>query len=322
MAGALAVLGLLLLPDLGLGAEHVVRNPALIPQIRWCRGATPTAAAMALGYWDNYVPSSAAITYLGCGRLIDYWRDLSRYADGTGAARNAPNILPELVKAMKTTASGGTSMANVSWGIMEVANQTNRYWYVSDQYKGAAANDYCWPYIKSQIANNCPFVWSVGYGTARHSLCAFGYDDFKYVIVYNTWNSGRDYWYYRRYNNEINSSWQYVHTVVPMEWQGDNGLVIHALRSSAYVAGSRLTINWRQYGTLIKRASIYYSVSGGTGWKLIASGRSSKPNVWNYCYWRVPDKPTTRCRIRIYGYSSTSYIAGDGLKKNFTIQSR
>ena len=207
-----------------VGADHTVTYPKLVPEIMWCRGCTPTSAAMAMGYWDNYNESR---TYLGMGRLIDYWRDLSKKSDDTGTLINVPNILDELRVAMGTTVGGVTSSNNIGPGIRSVANTTNRYSFGSGQCSGWWLNDYCWGTIKDEINNNRPFVWSVGLSDqVGHSLCAWGYTDSKYVIVYNTWNYGRDDWYYTKYDNGPNTDWQYVDTVVPGGWQDDNQLVL------------------------------------------------------------------------------------------------
>jgi hypothetical protein len=296
-------------------SDHFIKTPSLIPRILWCRGCTPTSASMVVGYWDN----AGTGAKLGSGRLIDYWRDLSENADGSGRTRNAPNTLLELVKVFHTTSNGSTRLDYVSPGIRSVANSLNRYGFVSKFYIGSKGNDYCWNVIKSEITRSRPMVWSVGTSSGDgHSLCAWGYTDKKYVITYNTWNSGRDDWYYRRYDNGATTTWQYVSSVIPGKLQSGQQLFARALTSTSYKAGSHVTLSWQQYGTSITRAYIYYSADGGSRWYNITKSAMSRAGINRYV-WTVPNRPSTRCRIKILGYHSTIYIAGDGLKRDFTI---
>jgi hypothetical protein len=301
------------------GADHTVTYPDTIPCVLWARGCTPTSTSMVLGYWDNYDPDGN--TYLGSGRLIDYWRDLTLYSDGTGPIRNVPNILDELRIAMGTDVEGGTYTNKIGPGIRAVVNTTNGYCYGSTQYVGTGTNDHCWGTITNEIDNNRPFVWSVGIlNQDGHSLAAWGYTDDKYVITYNTWYcTGRDDWYYAKYDNGQNSDYQYVDTVVPNCWQDSNQLgLYYPAGSESLTGGQTVTICLRQWGTLIDNVNLYYSTDGGGSWFLIGSGLGSSEGL-NYYAWTVPNISFSRVRVKAYGYGSTTYIAGDGTKNNLAI---
>ena len=296
-------------------ADHFINNPDFVPEVLWCRGCTPTSASMAIGYWDNYVGA----TYLGYGKLIDYWRYYTKYSDGTGSDKNVPNILETLRIAMGTSVGGVTSTANISSGILSACNTTNGYSFSSSQTYGTSGNDYCWNKIVEQIDGNRTFVWSVGQtGVVGHSLCAWGYTDTKYVILYNTWNYGRDDWYYRKYDNGAYTDWQYVHTVSPGGGSGGNQLYVFDPDPGDYLPGGQsVDIQWYDWGD-INTANLYYTTNGGSTWYTIASSVTSTDG-WNYYSWTVPDVATTKARVRVNGYASGTYRAGDGMQGDATI---
>jgi subtilisin-like proprotein convertase family protein len=298
-------------------ADHTVQYPEYVPEILWCRGCTPTSASMALGYWDNY---SGGGIYNGSGRLIDYWQDLSQYSDGTGSKVNVPNILEELRIDMGTDVNGGTWTSAIGPGIKSVANNRNSYSYNSVQCYGGSQNDYCWETITGEISNNRPFVWSVGINNqVGHSLCAWGYTDSKYVIVYNTWNYGREDWYYTKYDNGPNTDWQYVDTVEPGGWQGDNQLALDQPRGGeTLVGGQGFNVRWYHWGSLIDTVTLYYSTDGGNTWTSIATSVGSSAG-WNGYLWRVPNVTSGKVRVKINGFDNTAYIAGDGTKSNLAV---
>lgn len=215
----LVVLGVLLLPLVAWSADYMVDHPENIPCVLWCRGCSPTSASMVLGYWDR---GDAGWEWNGYGKLIDYWREYTRYSDGAGVIRNAPNILEELRIDMETSVGGGTSSTKIGPGIEKVCNDRNDYNFNSEQTVCSGArwpfgNDWCWDKIRSEIDNNRPLVWSVGVGEETgHALAAWGYTDARYVITYNTWDCpGRDDWYYKKYDNGSDIDWGVVDTVVP-----------------------------------------------------------------------------------------------------------
>lgn len=300
-------------------ADHYVKYYKDIPQVLWCRGCAPTAASMAFGFWDNYVVGVPVHT--GYGRLVDYWRNVSENADGSGHTRNVPNIQLELLSAFHTDSAGVTFLANITPGILNVANTRHSYGFTSTAYAGSRGNNFCWDIIKAEVAHGHPFIWSVGYSAVGHSLCAWGFTDKKYVITYNTWNFGREDWYYRKYNNTTLTTWWWVNTVTPGGGQSSNMLITYPLAYRVYPVGSRATIYWYTFGQLINRVSIYYSRDGGSHWTRIISGRYNKPYRWNSYKWTIPNKLAPRCRVKVYGYRGTTYVAGDGLKLDFRIAS-
>ncbi len=318
VAGAVLA-SIVFLSGSALASAHYVKYHSLIPQLLWCQGCTPTSTSMAMGYWDNYVPGASHLN-LGAGRTIDYWRWMNEWRDGSGAMRNVPNTHAELLKGLHTDYQGGKYLSRISPGILYVANRINHYGYKSTLTMGSKANGYCWKLIRSEITASRPFVWSCGATNMGHSLCAWGYTDTKYFIVYNTWNYGTDEWYYRKYDNGPKSVYQSVNTIIPAKLTTSNALFIRPLKRSTYTAGTQATLSWVQYGSLISRAHIYYSVDGGGTWHKITVYAHSRAGN-NHYSWTVPDNPSASSRVKILGYRGTSYIAGDGLKSDFTIES-
>lgn len=319
-----AVLGLLVTGT--QAAEHTVYR-GFMPEVLWTRGCTPTSATMVLGYWDMHNPWAGAWT--GYGRLVDNWRDLSMYSDGTGPTRNVPSVLDELRLAMGTDVDGVTSTGRIGTGITQVTNSGNGYCFASSQCAGWSwlffGNDFCWGTITAEINAQRPVVWSVGVnGQVGHSLAAWGYTDDKYVMVYNTWNTGTDYWYYTKYDNGTTTDWQYVDTVVPGCRQTGDDLYLSAPTGGTVLTrGQTYGIQWLQYGSTIAAANgidLYYSVDGGASWSWIAGYLPSHAG-WNSYTWTVPNLGSSRVRVKALGYSATNaYIAGDGSRANLTIQ--
>jgi hypothetical protein len=283
---------------------------------------------MVLGYWDR---GDAGVEWIGMGRLIDYWTELSMYSNGTGVIRNVPNTLEELRIAMGTNVAGETSISNIDDGIRSVCNTTNSYDFDSDNTSCSGAiwpfgNDWCWDKIKDEINNNRPFVWSVGIdGQVGHSLAAWGYTDAKYVITYNTWSCpGRDDWYYNEYDNGSDIDWGYVTTVVPGGWTWGQTSLTDPDGGETWTIGKTYNIYWYESDDRTWSADLYYSTNGGVNWSFITTVEPSSPGWKNYA-WTIPISvpATSTARIKISNYSGSSsswvYQAGDGSEANFTI---
>ena len=324
--------------------KHTVVLPECIPDILWCRGCAPTAAAMAIGYYDYVSPAYNSII-LGYGRLIDYWQELSEYTDGrTGKLINVPNILDQLRRAMNTDVDGGVNMEDVGPGIEVVTNgyDYNNYCFTSNQTYSSQTGDWCWSKIKSEINTGAgrPFVWSVGIdfsnverGPVGHSLCAFGYRDDGYVIAYNTWWHGEDEWYYKTFNwplgyQDEDIDWSYVDTVEPGCGSGQHLLFLdYPNGGECLLRGWLCTVRWWQTSSDINMVQLEYSTDGGVTWTqdftfpFVGKGGWSPQPGWNSYTWNVPLTLTTTARVRLLGYDSPygGYLAGDGSKENFTI---
>jgi len=324
----LVLFGSLSLPLVAFGADHVVDHSENIPCVLWCRGCTPTATTMVIGYWDR---GDAGWEWFGMGRLIDYWREYTRYSDGTGSLRNVPNLLEELRIDMKTNVDGETWTNDIGPGIEKACNDRNGYDFDSDQTTCSGAiwpfgNDWCWDEIRSEIDNNRPFVWSVGIeDQVGHSLCALGYTDSKYVITYNTWQCPAwDYWYYKEYNNGQDIDWGYVDTVVPGGWTWGQTSLTYPDGGEVWTVGKTYNITWYEFDDRTWSADLYYSADGGVNWTYLALVEPSSPG-WKSYAWTVPTSvtATNKARVKIENYSGSSsswvYQAGDGSEANFTI---
>ena len=323
----------ILFPFTSYSADHVVDYWQNIPCVLWTRGCTPTSASMVLGIWD---PTDWDTGYLGMGRLTDYWRELSRYSDGTGDLRNVPNVLEELRIAMGTNVAGNTNTNNIRSGISSVTNSINGYNFSTGQTECTYSswwfdNDWCWDTgingIRDEINAGRPFVWSVGIDDeVGHSLAAWGYTDSKYVITFNTWNCpGRDDWYYSEYDNGTGIDWGYVDRVVPGGWTwGSTDLTIPNGGETWYIGGT-YTIQWWEEDSRTWSADLFYSIDGGVNWTRFKLVEPSSPG-WMSTTWTIPTSiaPTTKARIKIENFSGSAsagwvYQSGDGSKSNFTL---
>ncbi len=315
-----AVLGGFVLAGRALAGDHTVPNIKRMPQILWCRGCTPTSTSMILGYYDNWTSGTPYYTAHNVGKIVDYWRDLSYWSSGSGIKRNVPNTLLELVAAYHTDASGNTWTSNITPGLLYVTNTQNGCNFSSSYLTGSPSNSYLWGTITSQIGAGRPFIWSIGTPSKGHSLCAWGYTTGHYVIVYNTWNYGRDDWYYRKYDNGAFTTWQYINTVVPGGNPLDNcQLYLPTYSGNWLPIGWHFKIEWYQRGSLITKAAVCYSLDGGSHWHTIHWTKSR--SGWNSYTWTIPSRPSSRVRVKVMGYYGTRYIAGDGIKYNLTISS-
>ncbi len=311
-------------PATVIGADHVVDHSENMPCVLWCRGCSPTSATMVLGYWDR---GDGGWEWYGMGRLTDYWRELSKYSDGTGPIINVPNVLDELRIDMGTNVNGVTNTGNIGSGIENTCNSRNGYDFDSSQtycWGSIFGNDYCWGKITSEIDNNRPFVWSVGLdGVVGHSLAAWGYTDTKYVITYNTWQCpGRDDWYYRKYDNGSYYDWGYVDTVVPGGWTWGQTSLTWPDGGETLTAGKTYNVTWYEVDDRTWSADLWYSTNGGSTWSGIGVVEPSSPG-WKTYAWTVPTVSTTKARVKIENWSGSSgswvYQAGDGSEANFTI---
>ena len=287
------------------------------------RGCTPTSATMVLGYWDR--GDAGGWEWFGVGKLIDYWREYSKYSDGTGVIRNVPNVLEELRIAMGTSVSGTTPWDNIGPGIEAVCNITNGYNFDSAKTGCGSSNDWCWNKITDEINSNRPMVWSPATPSVGHSLAAWGYTDAKYVITYNTWNCpGRDDWYYRMYDNGVYSTYVQVDTVVPGGWTWGQTSLTYPDGGENWTVGKTYNITWHEFDDRTWSADLYYSTNGGVSWTPFAAVEPSSPG-WKSYAWTIPTSvpATTKARIRIANYSGSSpnwvYQAGDGSEANFNI---
>jgi len=314
-------------------ANHTIEHSSLIEEYFWTYGCTPTASAMVLSYWDSshWDINNRWKYNKGMGRLIDY------YFIDECSGYNVPNTIVELKNALDTdyntsscSGDGATEPWDIDNGIAAVTNLTNGYQFNS--YKACSATwpevfgDWCWDNIKQEINLNRPFVWSTGIieGFKGHSVVAWGYTDSKYVILYDTWSPGREYWYYKYYlgdpDNSIEST--QVNSVNPPNSWDDSDIVLDdPIGEERLYVGSNYQIFWYMWGSLIDHVDIYYSLDSGRSWdNLIATHPMTYSDGWGRYNWNVPDTPSDNVRIRIMAYDSdNNYIAGDGSYADFRI---
>ncbi len=284
----------------------------LVPVVDWTWWCVPTAATMVVGFWDNYFKGTGTIT--GYGRLIDYWFEHS-------SGNNVPNFIDEIIDPKTKTWSkrpDGTGYKDLG----EFINETQKYNFSYQEVSATSSNDWAWSTLKGEIDSGRPAIWSVPagvVGTQGHSMTAFGYritsTGQKFVIVYNTWGKTAE-----DQKDEYNyASGDGIGCL--LHGGGTDG---HHLIITSPDGGETLnrlmptTISWFVWGNKIKKTTISFSTDGGKNWTPIASDLNTKTG-WNSYLW-VPEKATTKGRIRIQGYTDKKeYIAGDGSQKNFSV---
>jgi hypothetical protein len=292
----------------------------LVP-LQWTRGCSPTSAAMILNYWDKRDLSGFGPTQY-FGRLTSYW------ANHWDNEMNVPMpLIDQLHQAMKTDGDGGTDPWNIGSGIKSVANDYNGYSFevstvIGSPIPGTDGWDFCWGAMKEEIDNGKPFVWSVsamdGTHVVGHSLCAFGYTDSKYVITYNTWDTGEDCWYYNQYDNgnPILPADQ-IDRIHPGGGDHSEVRLMDPYADDIITGDSTYEIWWHEYGTSIAKVNIYFSSDSGKSWTFIGSQGSNM----GFYDWHVPNIQTISARIQIEAFdASGKYIAGEGSIRNFCIK--
>jgi len=305
------------------GADHFVADSADVPCVLWCRGCCPTSASMVLGYWDR---GNGGGEWEGYGRLIDYWREYTKYSDGTGSLINVPNTLEELRVDMGTAVDGSTNPLNICPGIEAVCNSRNGYNFNCDMHICTLLNDWQWAKMQSEINNDRPFVYAcetLEVSPRGHCIAVWGYTDAKYIINYNTWSCGRDDWYYKTYGDGTGLATASVNTVIPGGGEYGQTSLTTPDGGEDWKAGDVHNIVWHEFDERIWSADLSYSTDGGVNWTFITTVEPSSPG-WKTYAWTVPSTITTKTRVRISNFSgggSDPWVlrCADGSEANFTI---
>lgn len=287
---------------------RLIPRHELIPVINWTYWCEPTATAMAIGFWDNYVPESEPI--LEYGRLTEYWFNLA--PDG----HNIPDLLHKLIDPATKNWRGASRE--------EAIKSEAGYDFSLTCVQGSSSNDWGWNALKAEIDGaGRPLVWLIW--PPAHAMTAFGYRITplgKFVVVYNTWGNTRedqlDEWNYAEYGGAPATDTG-VNLFAPVRSYPAEWL---ALVSPS--APDRLTttvpaeIEWRVWGDAIRQVDIEASGDGGNTWFPIAN-RVDATEGHNYCVWQ-PTAPTQVGRVRVRGYAADgTYVAGDGSDDNFAV---
>ena len=312
-----------------------------IPIYLWTAGCAPTAAAMALGYYDNKY--NVLDFYGGYGRLIDYYKAGYKFpCNDSGPLRQSiPNILDEFGDAMNTNCSGGTDLDSVSPGIEYVVNSVNQFYFdIIETQNCNTPNtdcyDWCWGEIIEQIDDNFPFVWVITChdcppGTNRgHALTVFGYNDGDQTLaLYNTWDEQEHWWCHDHYGNNCdwNAHATWVHAVRPAGGDYPNDIRLsNPAGGESLFACREDTIRWYQWGNGIKQVTIRYSTDSGASWPLdgyIVSEYSSMGPGWHRYVW-IPSNNIAGENLRIWIMGLDEYgrlIASEGSFSDFTLYS-
>lgn len=319
--------------------KHDGANRFLLPCYGWTCGCSPTAASMAVGYWDHYgLDGVSRGKYVQWGRINDYYIDETNLESLPSAVGGGPydwlysSILPsrprvlyDLAIRMQTDSrDGSTYYSDIPVGLEDVLEDKGYASAGGKHVDGTSLNDYAWDALTEAIDSNAPVVWSASGMDSGHSVCAWGYTDDQEVILYSTWGPLREDWYYRYYCGDPDDP--VIITAVDPVKPSDNGtttddvLLLSPNGGQTWNPGGTYDILWQQFGPGIGSVSLEESPDGGKTWISITADATSVEGVNAYA-WTVPSghATTSRARVRIRGYGSSILRASDGSRLNFTI---
>ena len=266
-----------------------IANWELIPKVdhtpkNWC---VPTSWAMLLGFYDNYADPKG--TFLGYGRLIDYWYEL------TPGGFNLPNLIDDLISTQ------GASVLN-NYTFPEKKANNNK----TDQ----------WNMLTSEIDAGRPCFFTM----PGHCTTAFGYKvdsaGQKFAIVYDPPNPSTPT-YVAEHNLQLCDGVGAVQ--IGGGTPGHNLVIIEPDGGESFYTSAPNEIIWFSWGDGIKKTRISVSQDGGNNWQQVAAGVATK-GAWNGYAW-IPAATGTRIRVKVEGLTeSDALVAADGSFKNLAIK--
>ncbi len=296
--------------------DHYVVNDYNVESYRWDYGCSPTSAAMVLSYYDN--------GYSSYGKLNWYYHQHVQHMYTPEFLFHTPSAVKYLAGYMNTDTiyEGGTRVDSIPLGIELYTNQW--YNFNSGNVFGNSANDWAWSTIVNEINASRPFVWSIINSLVAHSTCAFGYTDDKYVIIYDTWNQGRQWWNYNSYAGQPIDQ-VYITTVIPggggiyniklISPNGGSGWGSNSGNGPVFTPGEQIAISWDNYGNSGGSCKIEYNTCGarpGTPWYTIVDVTEND----GIYYWIAPNIQSGEVRVKITHLSNE---AVDGSWGDFSI---
>jgi hypothetical protein len=268
--------------------EKKINNWELIPIVdhtpkNWC---VPTSQAMVIGFYDNYVKGKG--TFLGYGRLIDYWYEL------TPGGFNLPNLIDDLL-----SPQGASAINNYSFPVKNTNGDKSIQWKT----------------LKAEVDAGRPCFFNI----PGHTTAAFGYrvnsNGNKFAIVYDPPNPSTP-----TYINEYDfQQCDGIGTLnISGGTDGDNLIIIEPDGSETFYMLVPKEIVWFVWGNSIKKTKLSISEDGGNNWKTIADNIPTEGG-WNSYAW-IPGTSGTRTRVKVEGFTTSNVlIAADGSFKNFSI---
>ncbi|MFH2034919.1 MAG: dockerin type I domain-containing protein [Candidatus Zixiibacteriota bacterium] len=215
--------------DRGLRADTksqvVISN---VPSYIWHHGCGPTAAGMAIGYWDQFFPflveGDATTQTVGANKMMTDdseqpgcgYPNADHYQDYSCPIDNGSNILPDqsepgsnphanncLGDFMYTSRSSVGNAYGWSWFSHVYSAFVGYINFVATGMDFTVANyiydDFTFEDYKNEINNGRPVVLLVdtdGNGITDHFVTGIGYDDVDgYYGIYDTWDHNL-HWYY------------------------------------------------------------------------------------------------------------------------------
>ena len=293
-------------------AVYFIPNLEHCPFLDWSYGCSPTAAAMALGWWDYNSNASG----FGFGKLIGYY--YQRYDDPENEwDYQVANLQLLLAIGMETdTLEGSTNVNKIDDGIEYAANTILGYNFDATRYNTGSF----WTKITSEISfGERPIQVSI----EGHSTCGVGYNSSTdEVITYYTHDPPNHVVYIHK--DDVVG----VTTIHKGGALGENITLLHPLGDTTYngngsgeqyLEGEVCEISWSHAYTG-GDVDIYLSTNGHGGAinQYIATGT---PNDGEYD-WLIPSGINSdKCRIVIQLDDPVhGIVASDGSKGNFSIQ--
>ncbi|MBN1327036.1 MAG: C39 family peptidase, partial [Candidatus Cloacimonetes bacterium] len=289
--------------------EYFIDHHEIVPYYDWSYGCSPTAATMALAYWDNI----SVINDQNFALLVEY--HFQRYDNiQVEWDYQVPDLQRELAIAMETDtlSSGSTAVSNIAPGITIV---TDDNYYDFNNYITTTGN--LFNSVINQTVLDRPFLVS----EPGHSNCGVGYNsDTNHAAVHNTHTSTIDW-----LSEDLIDA---VIIIIPGGGYGKGINLVHPRGDLGYnsdgngetlLAGAVYEIAWQKDSEYRDQVSIWFSIigNGGAAQQYVTE---NAPNNREFD-WVVPDWiNSTSARIGIGLYDeSDSKLGGDSSFGNFII---
>ncbi|MCX6270614.1 MAG: hypothetical protein NTU44_05230 [Bacteroidetes bacterium] len=306
------------------GATTLIPHEELVENLDWSYGCSPTAGAMALGYYDAYGFYS---TY-HYGNLekhhyqhYDYCQQETDY--------NVTTTQYYCCLAMQTDSmTGGTWGDLIGPGVALAANGPGCGSYNFSQMSStwdtlSLPNINKWTNIVTETDNGRIWMSGVQY----HSMTGVGYylnasDSFQ--IIHDTWHPGNAYWNYRTLVGitRIFPGGAYGTAIKLLTPYGDPRYSDDVNNPTPYLggyhAGDVCEITWDYQSMTGDWVKLYYTTTGGfTTWIPITSN-TENDGSYN---WVIPAglSFSNHCRVKVEAWTMTGMKASDGSWGNFNI---
>lgn len=314
----------------------VIPGEPLMPFTEWSFGCVPTAAAMVLCWYDNY---------MGYGDLVENY--FTRTDAHTGhTLHHVPSILPILAQQMDTSAEGNSDPWWIDDGFINTIESRGYTVQQADSNYGLQSHQDFFNMIKTIVDAGYPCLATIPadsflgiINTNYHTVTAVGYNTSPALVYIHDSNFAAVMQITRSMLEGV--FWAFInpHPEVPAKVKitapngGDAWYSSGGERETVH-SGDIIEITWdTNIPESNSHAKLFYHVDGGnedmSDWVQIMPNQTTA-NDGSY-HWTVPDINSStwgtsseyvRVKIIIYDDTTLSRLAADGSYGDFTILAR